>query len=76
MSRDEQGIFIAFLLQDPNVAQTTEPLSALAAEGATLALPLRGQIALRLVDISMVMLRVAAIVVLLSPLLGVAILLG
>ena len=58
------------------MAHTTEPLSALAAEGPTLAQPLRGQVALRLVDMSMLMLRVAAILVLLSPLLGLAILLG
>jgi hypothetical protein len=63
-------------MQDPNVAHTTERLSAMAAQGSTLALPLRDQMALRLVDIAMLMLRVAAILVLLSPLLGVAILLG
>jgi hypothetical protein len=57
------------------VAHTTEPLSALTAEGPTLALPLRRQAALRLVDLSVLMLRVAAILVLLSPLLGVAIML-
>ena len=58
------------------MAQTTEPLSVLAAEGPTLTLPLRGHVALRLVDMAMLMLRVAAILVLLSPLLGAAILLG
>ncbi|WP_165982146.1 hypothetical protein [Dankookia rubra] len=58
------------------MAHTTEPLSVLAADAATLDLPMRGQVALRLVDLSMLMLRVAAILVLLSPLLGVAILLG
>jgi hypothetical protein len=63
-------------MQDPIVAQTTEPLSVLAAEGSTLTLPLRGHVALRLVDMAMLMLRVAAILVLLSPLLGAAILLG
>ena len=63
-------------MQDPVVAHTTEPLSALVAEGPTLALPLRGQAALRLVEISMLMLRVAAILLLLSPVLGAAILLG
>jgi hypothetical protein len=63
-------------MQDPAVAQITEPLSALAAEGPTLTLPLRGHVALRLVDLAMLMLRVAAILVLLSPLLGAAILLG
>jgi hypothetical protein len=63
-------------MQDPVVAHTTEPLSALVAEDPTLALRLRGQVALRLVDLSMLMLRVAAILVLLSPLLGAAILLG
>lgn len=74
--RDKRRSFIAFVMQDPIVAHTTEPLSALAAEVPTLALPLRGQVALRLVDMSVLMLRVAAILVLLSPLLGVAILLG
>jgi hypothetical protein len=63
-------------MQDPIVAQTTEPLSVLTAEGPTLALPLRGHVALRLVDMAMLMLRAAAILVLLSPLLGAAILLG
>jgi hypothetical protein len=63
-------------MQDPAVAQITEPLSALAVEAPTLTLPLRGHVALRLVDVAMLMLRVAAILVLLSPLLGAAILLG
>ncbi|WP_431268721.1 hypothetical protein [Dankookia sp. P2] len=58
------------------MAHTTEPLTVLAAEGATLGRLSRGQVALRLVDMSMLMLRAAAILVLLSPLLGIAILLG
>ena len=69
-------MFIAYLMRDPTVAQTTEPLSVLTAERPTLTLPLRGHVALRLVDLAMLMLRVAAILVLLSPLLGAAILLG
>jgi len=63
-------------MRDPTVAPSTEPLTAMAAEGTAIALPLNGQVALRLVDIAMLMLRVAAILVLLSPLLGAAILLG
>ncbi|MFZ4411351.1 MAG: hypothetical protein ACOYOH_28690 [Paracraurococcus sp.] len=58
------------------MAPSTEPLTAMAADGASLALPVRGQVALRLVDLAVLMLRVAAILVLLSPLLGAAILLG
>jgi hypothetical protein len=63
-------------MQDPTVAPSSEPLTAMAAEGPAIALPLNGQVALRLVDLAMLMLRVAAILVLLSPLLGAAILLG
>jgi hypothetical protein len=48
----------------------------LAAQGPAMVLPPRGHVALRLVDMAVLMLRVAAILVLLSPLLGAAILLG
>lgn len=58
------------------MAHSTEPMTALAAEGPELALPWRGQVALRLVDLAMLMLRAVAVLVLLSPLLGAAILLG
>ena len=36
------------------MAQITEPLSALAAEGSTMGMPLRGHVALRLVDLARV----------------------
>lgn len=63
-------------MQDPTVARSTETMTALADDGPVISLPLRGQLALRLVDLAVLMLRVSAILVLLSPLLGAAILLG
>jgi hypothetical protein len=63
-------------MQEPIVSQATEPLSVLAAEGPAMTLPMRGHVALRLVDMAVLMLRAAAILVLLSPVLGAAILLG
>ena len=63
-------------MQDPTVARSTETMTALADDGPVIALPLRGQLALRVVDLAVLMLRVSAILVLLSPLLGAAILLG
>lgn len=56
------------------MVHSTESMAALAAEGPVPALPWRGQVALRLVDLSVLMLRAAASLVLLSPLLGLAIL--
>ena len=63
-------------MQEPIVSQATEPLSVLVAEGPAMTLPMRGHVALRLVDMAVLMLRAAAILVLLSPVLGAAILLG
>ena len=58
------------------MAPSSDPMAALTADGTMMALPLRGHVALRLVDVAMLMLRVTAILVLLSPLLAAAILLG
>ena len=58
------------------MARSAEPMNALVAEDGAAVVPLRSLVALRLVDMSVLMLRVAAILVLLSPLLGAAILLG
>ena len=76
MLRDEGKSFIASVMQDPIVATSANPLVGMTAAPAALALPWRGQLAVRLVESSVLMLRVAAILVLLSPVLGVAILFG
>ena len=76
MLRDEGYSFIACVMQEPTVAHSTNSMAALAADGSTLSLPRRGQVAVRLAETAVVMLRIAAILVLLSPLLGAAILLG
>ncbi|MCB4823641.1 hypothetical protein [Roseicella aerolata] len=49
-------------------------MDGLIAGGSAAVLPVRGWLALRLVDLAVLMLRVAAILVLLSPLLGAAML--
>ncbi|MDO9707382.1 hypothetical protein [Paracraurococcus lichenis] len=59
------------------MARSPEPMEGLVAEVAVAdPVPMRGWVALRLVDAAILMLRVTAILVLLSPLLGLAILLG
>ena len=68
-------------MQDPVVTPSIDPagpeaLVRLAPAGVAGAMPLRGAVALRLVDLAMFMLRVSAILVLLSPILAVGILLG
>ena len=74
--REEGRSFIACVMQDPIVARSSDPLSEMTADSVAVALPWRGHVALRLVDVSMLMLRVAAILLLLSPILGMAILFG
>lgn len=77
MLGDEDHSFIACVMRDPVVARSSESMDGLVAGTAgTATLPPRSLLALRLVDLAMLMLRVAAILVLLSPLLGLAILLG
>jgi hypothetical protein len=74
--RDEGRSFIAYVMQDSIVARSSDPMAGMTADSVSAALPWRGQVALRLVEASILMLRVAAILVLLSPVLGVAILFG
>ncbi|MDO9713041.1 hypothetical protein [Paracraurococcus lichenis] len=57
------------------MARFLEQMEGLVAEVA-LAAPVRGWVALRLMDAAILMLRVTAILVLLSPLLGLVILLS
>jgi hypothetical protein len=74
--RDKEHSFIASVMREPKVAHSTNSMAALTEDGAALSQPLRGQAALWLAGTAVLMLRVAAILVLLSPLFGAAILLG
>lgn len=58
------------------VARSSEPMDGLIAGESPMVMPTRGWLALRLVDLAVLMLRVAAILVLLSPFFGAAMLLA
>lgn len=64
------------MMQEPLAVQPSEALAGIPVGDAAAAQAFRGRISLRLVDIAIVMLRVAAILVLLSPLLGAAFILA